>query len=336
MTTNPIVLPEMPKIEGLSFRPVTGLDDLGALLEVHAGRALRDGVDPYSSEEDFPSRERLGAALERMATPEQRERRLVAEVNGKAVGYSTLGCWQENDGMWVYLITGWVLPAWRGNGLGTAMLHWGERKARQLAAGEHPAGSYEFAANASSTEQDTTALLLHEGYTARYTVLEMGLKESVPVEESSLPAGVELRPVFKIHYLPIAQCIAEAYKDEYADRRYQEVFDPVDYAQRLCDSRHDPKLWQVAWDGERVAGQVIPVIEKGRAVIQEVSIRPAYRRKGLARALLTRAVREVRSRGVKVIRINTVGEYKTRACDLYRSVGFELVKTFPRYRKSAG
>lgn len=74
----------------------------------------------------------------------------------------------------------------------------------------------------------------------------------------------------------------------------------------------------------------------GRAVIQEVSIRPAYRRKGLARALLTRALHEVRSHGVKVIRINTVGEYKTRTCDLYRSVGFELVKMFPRYRKSAG
>ncbi len=335
MPTNTLILPNMPKIAGLNFRNTAGIDDLGALLEVHAGRATRDGVDPYSSEEDYPSRERLGAALEGL-TPEQRERRLVAEVNGKVIGYTTLGCWQESDGRWVYLVTGWVLPEWRGKGIGTAMLHWGEEKSRQWAAAERPGASYEFAANASSTEQDTTALLLHEGYAAGYTVLELGLNESAPVEEAPLSAGVELRPVFRIHYLPIAHCIAEAYKDEYANKRYQEIFDPVDYAQRLCDSKHDPKLWQVAWDGETVAGQVIPVIEKGRAVIQEVSIRPTYRRKGLARALLTRAVREVRSRGVKVIRINTVGEYKTRACDLYRSVGFELVKTFPRYRKSAG
>jgi mycothiol synthase len=335
MPTNLLILPDMPKIEGLSFRHTIGIDDLEALLAIHAGRAVRDGVDPYSSEEDYPSRERLGAALEGL-NPEQRERRLVAAVNDKVMGYSTLSCWQENDERWVYLVLGWLLPEWRGKGIGTAMLHWGEQKARQWAAAERPGASYEFAANASSTEQDTTALLLHEGYTVGYSVLELGLSESTPVEESPLPAGVELRPVFRIHYLLISQCIAEAYKDEYADKRYQEIFDPVDYAQRLCDSRHDPKLWQVAWDGETVAGQVIPVIEKGRAVIQEVSIRPAYRRKGLARALLTRVLREMHSRGVKVICINTVGEYKTRACDLYRSVGFELVKVFPRYRKSAG
>lgn len=70
--------------------------------------------------------ERLGAALEGL-TPEQRERRLVAEVNGKVIGYTTLGCWQEHDGRWVYLVLGWVLPEWRGKGIGTAMLHWGER-----------------------------------------------------------------------------------------------------------------------------------------------------------------------------------------------------------------
>ena len=248
MPTNTLILPDMPKIAGLTFRNTAGIDDLGALLEVHAGRATRDGVDPYSSEEDYPSRERLGAALEGL-NPEQRERRLVAEVNGKVIGYTTLGCWQESDGRWVYLVTGWVLPEWRGKGIGTAMLHWGEEKSRQWAAAERPGASYEFAANASSTEQDTTALLLHEGYAAGYTVLELGLNESAPVEEAPLPAGVELRPVFRIHYLPIAHCIAEAYKDEYADKRYQEIFDPVDYAQTAVrlEARPEAVAGGVGW-----------------------------------------------------------------------------------------
>jgi tRNA(Arg) A34 adenosine deaminase TadA len=66
----------------------------------------------------------------------------------------------------------------------------------------------------------------------------------------------------------------------------------------------------------------------------DISVRPAWRRKGLARALLTRALWNLRQRGEQVIRLNTVAEFRTRAQDLYRSVGFRLLKEFPRYRKS--
>lgn len=59
--------------------------------------------------------------------------------------------------MWVYFMGGWVLPEWRGKGIGSAMLHWGEAMARQSAALQHPNERSEFAANATSTEQDATA-----------------------------------------------------------------------------------------------------------------------------------------------------------------------------------
>jgi GNAT superfamily N-acetyltransferase len=65
-----------------------------------------------------------------------------------------------------------------------------------------------------------------------------------------------------------------------------------------------------------------------------ISVRPAWRRQGLARALLTRALWDLRGRGVDVIRLNTVAEFRTRALDLYYSVGFRVLKEFPRHRKS--
>jgi len=78
------------------------------------------------------------------------------------------------------------------------------------------------------------------------------------------------------------------------------------------------------------------MFERGRAVIDEVSVRPAWRRRGLARALLTRALRDLRSRGVAVVRLNTNAQFRTRARDLYTSLGFRVVKEFPHYRKSPG
>jgi mycothiol synthase len=121
---------------------------------------------------------------------------------------------------------------------------------------------------------------------------------------------------------------------EYAESRFQETFDPAAYATGLGASKHDPTLWQVAWDGDLVAGQVLSRIEGGRAVVYEVSVRPAWRRQGLARELLSRALQCLRERGVEVIRLSTVAEFRTRASNLYRSVGFRVSKEFPRYRKS--
>ncbi|MFA5874969.1 MAG: GNAT family N-acetyltransferase, partial [Anaerolineales bacterium] len=171
MSTNPIILPDRPAIEGLCFHSICGEKDADALYAVHAGRIAHDGVDHFSRFEDLPSRDGLRAAVAQAVAAQQQNQWLVAQINEQVVGYSQLESWYEEDGRWVYLILGWVLPERRGRGIGTAMLHWGEETARQLAAAQHPNETFEFAANASSTEQDTTALLLHEGYYVGFTSL---------------------------------------------------------------------------------------------------------------------------------------------------------------------
>ncbi len=337
MQATSILLPDMPAMDGLSFRHITGEADADAIYAIHAGRVARDEVDLFSSYEDFPSREALRRGLARLVAEQQAHLHLLAQVHDQVVGYSLLESWLEDDGRWVYLILGWVLPEWRGRGLGTAMLHWGEQTARRLAATEHPGEPFEFAANASSTEQDTTALLLNEGYVAGYTVLEMDLDLSIPQPEHPLPPGIQVRPVLPEHYPLIAASVAEAYREEYAGNRYQESFDQAEYVATLSAPPHDASLWQVAWEDDCIAGQVIPLIDANHwAEIYEVSVRPAYRRQGLARALLTRGLQRLRERSPQVIRLRTVAEFRTRASDLYRSVGFRVLKEFPRYRKSPG
>ncbi len=334
MPTEPIILSEMPAIEGLSFRSIRGEEDTDALYAVHAGRIAHDKVDLLSTFEDWLSRDDLCTSLSQAVAGGQQNQWLVAQVNEQVVGYSQIEYWPEDDGTWVYLSLGWVLPEWRGQGIGTAMLHWCQDMARRFAATQHPGEKLEFAANASSTEQDTTALLLHEGYYAGYTVLEMGWDISAALPDPILPPGIAIRPVLPEHYPLITASIGEAYQNEYTDNRFQEVFDPVDYVARISAPRHDPTLWQVAWEGSQVVGQVLSLIEHDQAEVFEVSVRPVWRRQKLGRALLSRALYGLRERGVEVIRLHTVAEFRTRASDLYRSVGFRVLKEFPRYRKS--
>lgn len=337
METNRILLPNMPAIDGLCFRNPYGEQDADALAAVHTGRAAYDAVDPLSTQESIPTSEEVRAALAKAAATQQLDHWLVAEVNEQVVGYDMIESLHEEDGRWVYLIHGWILPEWRGRGLGTAMLHWGEHEARRLATAEHPGEPFEFAGNASSTEPDAAALLRYEGYTVGYTELEMDLDPSAPLTECPLPPGIEVRPALPEHIPLIAESIAESYRSEFPDNRFRNTWtEAAGQAEWYSSPVHDRALWQVAWDGDQVAGQVLPMIERGRAVIDEVSVRPAWRRRGLASSLLTRALRDLRSRGQAVVRLQTGAEFRTRARDLYTSVGFRVVKEFPRYRKSPG
>jgi mycothiol synthase len=332
--TDSITLPDAPAVPGLVFRPTRGPEDAAALRAVHEGRRERDGVDPYSLLEGIPTPEYVRTVLANTVEAGQQDRWLVAQVDAQVVGYCRITSWYEMDGTWVYLSLGWVLPAWRGRGIGTAMLHWAEDRIRHLAAVEHPGERAEFAGNASATEHDSAALLRHEGYFEAYTVLEMGLDPAVPLSPPALPAGLALRPVRPEHIPLIAASVCEAYAYEFEGNRFNQGDDPVDYTRELSGPRHDPALWQVAWDGDQVAGQVLVRVEDGQAEVFEVSVRPAWRRLGLGRALMLHALHALRARGVEAIRLYTNDNFRTRAQDLYRSVGFRVLKKFPRYRKA--
>ncbi len=100
----------------------------------------------------MPSLERLRSFLSQSVTAKEQDQWLVAQIYERVIGYSQIESWHEEDGVWVYFMGGWVLPEWRGKGIGSAMLHWGEAMARQSAALQHPNERFEFAANATSTE----------------------------------------------------------------------------------------------------------------------------------------------------------------------------------------
>lgn len=320
----------MPTPRGPHFRPPRGEADAAALWAIRRECADADRYDPLSTAESLPTREDLLAQLR--AAVSVPERWPLVEFNGQVIAYGRIGDWTEGDGMRVWLHLGWVRPAWRNKGVGTALLRELEGRIRTLAEG---VPRWEFAANAAGTEPVATQLLLDNGYHVAYTVLEMALAWDAfdAAERVVWPVEFTLRPAAAEHVPAIAHSVAEAYRNEYPADRYHEPTDEIDYAAELAAPRFDRGLFQVAWAGGEVAGQVIPLIERGRAEIYEVSVRPAYRRRGLARALLARQLDVLRARGVEAVRLHTVAEFPTQAVDLYRALGFETVKVFPRYRK---
>jgi mycothiol synthase len=320
-------------VNGLRLRPIRGEEDAPDLVAIHLARKDHDQVDPLSTLESIPSLESMQTALTHAMAKGQQEDWLVAEVDKRVVGYGRIASWPERDGTWVYLALGWISPSWRGRGIGTAMLHRTEERIRHLADRDHPGENVELAANASSTEEEAAALLLHEGYQVAYTLAEMSFEDTGLIRIQAMPGGFEVHKASPDHTPLIARSVYEAYEDEYPGGRYDASGDPEDFAAQLNAPEQDPSLWQVAWYGDEIAGQVLTIVERGRAEIFEVSVRPHWRRHGLARSLLSQTLQNLASRGIDVIRLHTRTDFQTRAIDLYTSLGFRVLKEFPRYRK---
>jgi ribosomal protein S18 acetylase RimI-like enzyme len=165
---------------------------------------------------------------------------------------------------------------------------------------------------------------------------------SQPVEVSPLPAGVEVRPVAPERVRAVWLASDEAFRDHWG---YVEATE-TDYQSWLHEPFFNPALWMVAWDtatGE-VAGQVQNFVnqeenaQRGvlRGYTEGISVRRPWRRKGLARALLTRSLQMFKDQGFTEACLGVDAENLSGALNLYQSVGFREIRRFTTYRKPLG
>ena len=105
-----------------------------------------------------------------------------------------------------------------------------------------------------------------------------------------------------------------------------------DYNEFLEDSANTD-LWTVAWCNDKLAGFVLSYVANGRAVINEVTVLPHFRRKGLAKALMITNLKLLEKTGVTVVRLHTDAEGRAGGRQLYEKLGFKPLKIHFRLRK---
>jgi ribosomal protein S18 acetylase RimI-like enzyme len=326
---SPISLPYLPALPEITFRHLSGPDDASGYVRlVEACRDI-DAIDPLSTLEEIPTVEEMRASF----AERDPENVLFAVHGDDIVTALRLSWWTESDGTWLYLHLGRVAPEWRGHGLGTALLHWAEDRIRTLAAEHQSIGKGVLGANASSTETSATELLLNEGYQRVYTSAQMDFTDFGSLTEPSLPAGIERRAVQP----DLLRVIWEATLHFWAGTAWgSPVPSEEEYQEFLHQPDLDLALWQVAWDRDRPVGMVLGRVSnksKGCGYVDEVSVDGAYRRQGIAQALMLYALAGLRERGVHRVRLHTDANNRHGARSLYEKIGFVVVKEFPRYRK---
>jgi mycothiol synthase len=334
LMTSVIVLPDAPAIPGLAFRRFRGKTDYPKMLAVLQGSKDADQIKEVDTLEDLTN------SYAHLVNCDPHQDMLFVEVAGDVVGYARV-FWQEAlDTGRLYVHEGFLLPPWRGRGIGRAMLYYNERRLSEIAT-EHPRGKARFLqAEASSTEMAKVRLLEREGYAPIRYFCEMVRPDLENIPDCPLPAGLEVRPVRPEHYRAIWEADNEAFRDHWAHVPYTEE----DYEYWLHgDPEFQPDIWKVAWEIEsgQVAGMVLGCIfeeqnnkyNRKRGWLEDICVRRPWRKRGLARALIAESLRELETRGMAEAALSADAENLSGAFRLYECMGFRTVKRDTVYRK---
>jgi mycothiol synthase len=117
--------------------------------------------------------------------------------------------------------------------------------------------------------------------------------------------------------------------------------DPLSYEQwmkRMGMDRDtfDPGIWFIASEKDEFTGVALNAIDKNANVgwVDHLSVRRAWRNKGIGKALLLHTFGEFFKRGVHTIKLSVDSKSLTNAPHLYESVGMKTVEKYHVYRKT--
>jgi mycothiol synthase len=264
---------------------------------------------------------------------------LVAESAGSPVGVVTVD-WRVRDAKVVHNVELWVRPDTRRRGLGTTLLTWAEERARasiEMGEGGPPDLLHEVGGWGDSEVAGHAQLAAARGYRVVRYGFEMRRPVAGDIPDAPLPPGLEVRPVRPEDHRRIWDADTEAFADHWEwPTRVEDDFQRWFTAPWL-----DTTLWQVAWDGDEVAGSILTSIhpeENERlgiriAWLDHVSVRRPWRQRGLAAALTASTLRLLRARDVDVAGLGVDGENPNGALRLYEKMGFTRHRMANAYRK---
>ncbi|HYI67806.1 MAG TPA: GNAT family N-acetyltransferase [Candidatus Limnocylindrales bacterium] len=321
-----------PAIPGLRFRHFAGEADYPAMVRVWTAAREADGI------EEVTTLEQLRINYSNLVNCDPARDVVMAEVDGELVAYARVFWNDLVEGGRAYENFGFIHPDWRRKGIGGAMHRHNEERLREIAA-EHPDVSPKwFGSEGADADAGNTALLRGDGYAPARYFYEMVAPSIDAIEATPMPDGIELRPVTRDLYRTIWLGAAEAFRDHWGQAEWVEA----EWEQFNADpDNEDPTLWRIGWAGDEVAGVVITTVPaqenelhgRARVYVASVAVRRPWRRRGLARALLTGSLVGAREAGFTSASLGVDTDSPTGATALYESLGFAPDKTFTSWRK---
>lgn len=186
------------------------------------------------------------------------------------------------------------------------------------------------------SEKNSTLLQLFaaNGYKSNLTFLVMELMLNEPPASAQWPLGITVRPFVKDQD---EQATYQTDEEASKDKGYHEPLSYEGWVKRMGMNKEsfDPSLWFLACEGNEVVGVALNMFakESNTGWVDHLSVRPAWRKRGIGKALLLHTFREFYWRGINHIKLSVDSKSMTSAPRLYESVGMKTVQQYHIYRK---
>jgi mycothiol synthase len=177
--------------------------------------------------------------------------------------------------------------------------------------------------------------LTARGYVPIRSSYEMLIRAEAAVAPVAPPAGLEIRPRLDGQERQMYAAEQESFADHWG-------FEPRPFEEwrrfHLDRAFDDSSLQFLAWDGDEIAGVCLCAphqsLEPGYGWVDSLGVRPPWRRRGLALALLLHAFAEFRARGFDRVGLGVDAESTTGALELYEKAGMSVVKQLDTFERT--
>jgi mycothiol synthase len=309
-------------------RPITGADCERWAALLAAAEQVDDTAENYSAAD----------LIEELADPNIDPARDTRGrwLGDKLIGYASVrGGNAAVAGAYRVHVEGTVDPAYRRQGHGQPLLDWALGRAREVHAERHPDAVGVAAARGSETNHAQQAMLERAGFTrARWFFqLERPVADPPPL---ALPPDLELIP-FDRRYDEQTRL---AHNEAFADHWGSAPSTPESWAHWSMGSHtFRPAVSFLMLDHARAGNPVVGYLLSyeyeadtaatgiREAYVGSLGTRRAWRGRGVARALLSRAIAAYRDAGYQRTALDVDADSPTGALGLYTSIGYAKVRT---------
>ena len=310
-----LTLPGAPAIPGLSFRRYRDDEDIPAMVEV------ANAFNEANGEPERWTVDMLRSVLRNPSHVPSEEGIVLAFVDDRLVAYSSVEYADTTDGERHYRSLGNLHPGWRGRGLGSAMMAFNERELHALAAGEAYPGPCKLITWLDDPDAGGLALARQRGYRKVRVYHHMTRPDLEEIDLRPLPEGIEIRPITSDMLPQLWAAETEAFRDHFGGHDFSEAA----YRRWVEDPLLDLGLLMVAFDGDEMVAGVQGAIDPEenahhgylRGWTDPIWTRRAWRRRGLAHALIGRSLAQLRERGMTSAQLGVDSENENRALTLY-------------------
>jgi mycothiol synthase len=324
---DPRLAPPIPGIRARFFRDDADYEPLAELI---AAAMTADGV-PYQ-----PTAANLRIDMESNDGSDRFEDVVLVEVDDRVVAVTSVERMVRDD-VPMYKVEGEVRPDLRRRGIGRWLFDWSIERSRARAAREDPGVAVKLTSFVEDAAVGTRAMLTQAGFVPvrHFFLMRRDALDDIP--DAPLPDGLEIRPVEVAHRRAIIEAENEAFRDHWGHHEMTESTITKTFARPEVDT----DLWVVAWDGEEIAGvsqnwiwpEENERLGVARGWLEHISVRRAWRRRGLARAITAASLVRFRDAGMTEAMLGVDSENPNGALGLYEGLGFEVSSRAAAYRR---